>query len=52
MLCMGLGVVGAFFIREVCIRTNIEPHLQPRVPVYFCLWGLITLLVWLIFFRS
>ena len=52
MLCMVLGVAGAFVVREVCIRTNIEPHLQPRVPVYLCLWGLITLLAWLLFFRS
>lgn len=52
MLCMALGVAGAFVVREVCIRTNLEPHLQPRVPVYFCLWGLITLLVWMLFFRS
>lgn len=52
MLCAALGVAGAFLVREICIRTNIEPHLQPRVPVYFCLWGLITMLVWLLFFRS
>ena len=52
MLCAALGVAGAFVVREVCIRTNIEPHLQPRLLVYICLWGLITLLVWLLFFRS
>jgi hypothetical protein len=52
MLCAALGVAGAFLVREICIRTNIEPYLQPRVPVYFCLWGLITMLIWLLFFRS
>ena len=52
MLCMILGVAGALVVRRVCIRTNIEPHLQPRLFVYFCLWGLITLLSWLLFFRS
>jgi hypothetical protein len=52
MLCMFLGVAGAFAVREVCIRTGLEPHLQPRLLVYFCLWGLITLLIWLCFFRS
>jgi hypothetical protein len=52
MLCAALGVAGAFIVREVCIRTNIEPHLQPRVLVYFCLWAMISLLVWLLFFRS
>jgi hypothetical protein len=52
MLCMFLGVAGAFVVRAVCIRTGIEPHLRPRLLVYFCLWGMITLLVWLCFFRS
>jgi hypothetical protein len=52
MLCMVLGIAGAFMVREVCIRMNIEPHLQPRVPVYLCLWGLVTLLAGLLFFRS
>jgi hypothetical protein len=52
MLCMILGVAGALVVRQVCVRTNIEPHLQPRLLVYFCLWGLITLLSWLLFFRS
>jgi len=52
MLCMGLGFVGAFALRQVFIRTNIESHLAPRPLVYFCLWGLITLSSWLLFFRS
>jgi uncharacterized membrane protein len=52
MLCMALGVAGAFAVRGVCVRTGIEPHLQPRLLVYSCLWGLLTLLSWLLFFRS
>jgi len=52
MLCVGLGVVGSFVLRQVFIKTNIEQHLQPRPFVYFCLWGLITLTSWLLFFRS
>ena len=52
MLCMALGVAGAFVVRQVCVRTSIEPHLQPRLLVYCCLWGLLTLLSWLLFFRS
>jgi hypothetical protein len=50
--CMILGVAGAFAVRAVCLRTGIEPHLRPRLLVYLCLWGMITLLVWLCFFRS
>jgi hypothetical protein len=52
MLCAGLGVAGSLIFRQVFIRTKVEPHLQPRLLVYFCLWGLISLLSWLLFFRS
>ena len=52
MLCVGVGVVGSFVLRQVFIKINIEEHLQPRLFVYFCLWGLITLTSWLLFFRS
>jgi hypothetical protein len=52
MLCVGLGVAGTLVLRQVFIKTNIDQHLQPRLFVYFCLWGLITLTSWLLFFRS
>ena len=52
MLCIAVGVVGSFVLRQVFIKTNIEPHLQPRPLVYFCLWVFITLSSWLLFFRS
>ena len=52
MLCMALGVAGAFIFRQIFVRTEIEPHMGPRWLVYFCLWLLITLTTWLFFFRS
>jgi len=52
MLCMGLGLIGALVFRQVFIRTNIESHLVVRPLVYLCLWGLITLSSWLLFFRN
>jgi hypothetical protein len=52
MLCMGLGFLGALVLRQVFIKTNVESHLVPRPLVYLCLWGLVTLASWLIFFRS
>jgi hypothetical protein len=52
MLCMVLGLIGTVVFRQVCIKTNIEPHLFLRQLVYFCLWGLITLSSWLLLFRS
>jgi hypothetical protein len=52
MFCMALGLGGTLILRQVFIRTEIEPHLGPRPLVYFCLWLLITLTTWLFLFRS
>ena len=52
MLCIGLGVVGVLGLRQIFIKLEIEAHLGPRQLVYFCLWMLITLAFWLLFFRS
>jgi hypothetical protein len=52
MLCVGFGVIGALLLRSVFVRTEVEPHLGPLPLVYFCLWILLTLGSWLLFFRS
>ena len=52
MLCMILGVMGALALRRVFIKTNIDAHLPLPAFIYFCLWVFITLLLWLLFFRS
>ena len=52
MLCVGVGVAISVALRQVFIKTGIEQHLPARMVVYLCLWGLITLLTWLLFFRS
>ena len=52
MLCVGLGVVGVMVLRRVFVRTQIEAHLGVLPLVYFCLWVLLTLSSWLLFFRS
>ena len=49
---MGLGLLGALVFRQVFIKTNVESYLVPRLLVYLCLWGLVTLSCWLLFFRS
>jgi len=49
---MFLGVLGALVGRLIFIKTNIHPHLPFRAFIYFCLWVLITLTTWLLFFRS
>jgi hypothetical protein len=52
LLCIGLGVVGVLGLRQIFIKLEIEAHLGPRQLVYFCLWMLITVAFWLLFFRS
>ena len=52
MLCIALGVIGTLVARQIFVRLEIEPHLKPRPLIYFCLWMLITVASWLLFFRS
>jgi uncharacterized membrane protein YeaQ/YmgE (transglycosylase-associated protein family) len=52
MLCMILGVIGALVLRQIFTKVNIHAHLPLPAFVYFCLWVFITLLSWLLFFRS
>ena len=52
MLCMILGVIGALLLRRIFIKINIDAHLPLSAFIYFCLWVFITLLSWLLFFRS
>jgi hypothetical protein len=52
MLCVAIGVLGVLLARRVFVRTEIETHLGAPPLVYFCLWVLVTLGSWLLFFRS
>jgi hypothetical protein len=52
MLCMALGLIGALLLRQVFIKIGVEAYLGPRPVIYFCLWLLIALGLWLLFFRS
>ena len=52
MLCIVLGVIGTFVARQVFTRLGAEPYLKPRPLIYFCLWMLIAVASWLLFFRS
>jgi hypothetical protein len=52
MLCVAFGVIGVLVLRRVFVRTGIEPHLGAAGVVYFCLWVLLTLGSWLLFFRG
>ena len=51
MLSIGIGIIGTLLLRRFCVRAKLEPHLSLRPLVYFCLWVLLTLGSWLVFFR-
>jgi hypothetical protein len=52
MLCVAFGVIGVLVLRRVFVRAQIEPHLGNLPLVYFALWVLLTLGIWLLFFRE
>jgi hypothetical protein len=52
MLCMALGLIGALLLRQAFIKIGVEAYLGPRPVIYFCLWLLLALGSWLLFFRS
>jgi hypothetical protein len=52
MLSIGIGIGGTLLLRWVFVRAKLEPHLGPLPLVYFCLWVLLTLASWLLFFRA
>lgn len=52
LLCMIVGVVLAVALRPVFLRLGLEPHLGPLPLIYPSLAVLLTLAVWLLFFRT
>jgi len=52
MLCVAIGVIGVLLLRRLFVRIELELHLGPLPLVYFCLWILLTLGSWLLFFRG
>lgn len=52
MLCMILGVGLTFAFYPLFVRMGIESHIGPPVLIYPSLALLLTLTIWLIFFRS
>ncbi len=51
MVSVGIGIFGTLLLRRVFVRAKLEAYLRPLPLVYFCLWVLLTLGSWLIFFR-
>jgi len=51
MLCATVGVVVALIARRVFVRVGVDPYLGPRALVYPSLALLVTLVLWVAFFR-
>ena len=52
MLCMILGIALTFAFYPLFVRMGIEPYIGPPVLIYPSLALFLTLLIWLIFFRT
>jgi len=52
MLCALIGVVTALAGRWLFVRAGIDPYLGPRRLVYTSLATLVTLVLWVAFFRG
>jgi hypothetical protein len=51
MLCVLIGIVAALLVRRLLIREGIDPYVGPRALVYPSLAILVTLVLWVAFFR-
>jgi hypothetical protein len=51
MLCLLIGIVAALIVRRLLVHTGIDPYVGPRALVYPSLAILVTLVLWVAFFR-
>jgi len=52
MLCALIGIGVALLGRWLFVRIGIDPHIGPRKLVYLSLAILVTLVLWMAFFRG
>ena len=52
MLCAAIGIGAALLGRRLFIRTGLDPYVGPPVLVYSSLGVLVTLVLWVAFFRG
>jgi hypothetical protein len=51
MLCAAIGIVVAILARRLFVRVGVDPYVGPRALVYPSLAILVTLVLWVTFFR-
>ncbi len=52
MLCALIGIVAALLGRWLFVRAGLDPYVGPRALVYSSLAILVTLVLWVAFFRG
>ena len=52
IICMAAGIVLTVASRQLLAAAGLEPHLGPLILIYPSLWLFLTLLTWLIFYRT
>jgi len=52
MLCALIGIAAALLGRWLFVRTGLDPYVGPRKLVYSSLAILVTLVLWVAFFRG
>ena len=51
MLCATIGIVVTLIARRVLVYAGIDPYVTPRPLVYLSLTVLVTLVLWVAYFR-
>jgi hypothetical protein len=51
MLCATIGIVAMLVARRVLVHAGIDPYVSPRPVVYLSLTVLVTLVLWVAYFR-
>ena len=52
MLCLIVGVTLTVIARQLLARAGLEPHLGPLIVIYPSLGLLVTLVTWLVLYRT
>jgi len=52
MLCIIVGVTVTVIARQLLARAGLEPHLGPLIVIYPSLGLLVTLVTWLVLYRT
>jgi hypothetical protein len=52
MMCLALGIVLTVVVRQLLVVLHLEPHLGPPLLIWPALGLLLTMLTWLVLYRT